>query len=195
MRNLLIIGDVHGKLSYYQEILQSNNYDYSYQIGDFGFKHEYDKFEKSADNNFKNKILMGNHDYYPYLYKEYVLGDYGYENGIFFIRGAHSIDYMYRIEGRDLFHNEELSYLEGLNMLNSYEKIKPRIVITHDCPQFICTKIFDIAVPSKTRQLLDAAFEIHAPDMWIFGHHHKSVDVKIGKTNFRCLKELEFIKI
>lgn len=42
---------------------------------------------------------------------------------------------------------------------------------------------------------LQAMFEIHQPDIWIFGHHHKSIDTIVNGTRFICLKEADYITI
>ena len=45
---------------------------------------------------------------------------------------------------------------------------------------------------SRTRQALDAMFDIHKPDLWLFGHWHDSQDRNVMGTRFICLNELEY---
>jgi predicted phosphodiesterase len=186
---VLLIGDVHGKLKQYSDLVK--NHEESIVLGDFGFKHEYDN--KPTDNN--HKILFGNHDYYPYINKDYSLGDYGVYNDMFYIRGAFSIDWMYRVYGRDLFENEELSYEQFNNVINYYSKVKPEIVISHEAPNSIVRDWFGYKDRNITKQGLQAILEIHKPKLWVFGHHHKSIKRMVGSTEFICLNELETLLI
>jgi len=138
---------------------------------------------------------MGNHDYYPYLDKPHILGDYGVYENMFFVRGAWSIDHYFRTLGRDLFHNEQLSYVECQQAIDLYEQIKPNIVISHDCPIEARQKLFYIYDTDITSTCLQTMLEIHRPSLWVFGHHHKSKKVSIQGTEFICLNELETLKI
>lgn len=194
---VLLIGDVHGKIEQYKNIILDSKIP-SIQLGDFGFKKQYDwleeqKFEKH------HKILFGNHDYYPYVYQDYSLGDFGYieEYNLFYIRGAWSIDWMYRIQGRDLFINEELNTSQGNECMKLYEEIKPDFVISHDCPLIVYPLV--LTNPGKiggspTPRLLNELFSIHEPKEWYFGHHHQSKTITIKETKFQCLNELETYK-
>lgn len=191
---MLIIGDVHGKVHDFEKLVC--NQISSVQLGDFGFKKSHDWFMENMDLE-NNKILFGNHDFYPYLYEKYSLFDYDFNSSknMFFVRGANSIDKQLRTEGLDWFSNEEISYSKFQEIIEDYESKKPRIVISHDCPQVVRQSLFGINEKSTTSNGLQAMFEIHQPDLWIFGHHHKSKNVKIETTNFRCLAELEVFEI
>jgi predicted phosphodiesterase len=48
---------------------------------------------------------------------------------------------------------------------------------------------------TRTGLALQAMFEIHQPEVWLFGHWHINKVQKIGATNFICLAELSFIDI
>lgn len=192
-----LIGDVHTKFEDYINVISyhnPNNYP-TIQIGDFGFKQHHDLF-KLYINSDNNKILFGNHDYYPYKYEKHSLGDWGILNNTestFFIRGAHSIDWKFRIEGLDWFKDEEFTYKEYDNCFTDYLKYKPKIVITHDCPNDVILHIYNgiNKYPNSTNTFFQTLFENHKPDLWIFGHHHISLDVIINGTRFVCLSELE----
>ena len=191
---MIIIGDVHGKLERYKEIISNSNE--SICVGDFGFKQQWDELHEL--NIPQHKINMGNHDYIPYCHTSpNSLGDYAYlpDHNIFTIRGADSIDKYHRIEGRDWFRDEEVNYTTMLSIIQSYAKHKPDIVISHDCPQTICKSIFGIHDNSFTRLLLEHLFKIHRPKQWIFGHHHKSITKNIFDTTFTCLSELEVLNL
>ncbi len=43
---------------------------------------------------------------------------------------------------------------------------------------------------SRTMQALNAMFELHRPDLWFFGHWHRSAGAVIDGTRFQCLGEL-----
>jgi len=187
---MIFIGDVHGKVSRYKSIV--DRYDASIQVGDFGFKKEHDWYKKHISP--EHKINFGNHDYYPYLNENYSCGNHSYDNGIFTIRGADSIDRKFRIDGVDWFRDEELSYLESLEVIDAYRLAKPEIVCSHDCPQSVCEELFGHP-PSFTRKLLDYLLSIHQPLIWVFGHHHQSIDTTIGSTRFKCLAALETFEL
>jgi predicted phosphodiesterase len=191
----IIIGDVHGKIDQYRKILKKHKSFSSIQVGDFGFQKEHDWHMKNINGN-QHKINFGNHDYYPYLFEKHSLENYSLiNNEIMTIRGAFSIDKVYRTEGLDWFANEELNYGDMQAAIDFYEINKPRIVISHDCPHNIRNLLFGIEAKSITTNGLQIMLEIHKPDLWIFGHHHISVNEMIGGTRFRCLAELETMEL
>jgi len=191
---MIIIGDVHGKVHAYQNIIKK--YNESICVGDFGFKNEWDWHSRNVYGS--HDINMGNHDYIPYLNTHHAsTGNWNYypTSGIFTVRGAWSIDRVYRTEGIDWFDNEELSYPEGLVVFDKYREIRPKIVVSHDCPHSIRHSFFGITDKSNTSNLLQALFEEHQPELWIFGHYHKSRDSIIKGTRFICLEELQTFEI
>lgn len=187
---MIIIGDVHTKINNYWKILGKHKTD-SIQIGDFGF-HKSHKWHMDNIDSSKHKVLFGNHDDYTKLYEEHSLGDFGmFNDEIFFTRGAKSIDKHDRILGLDYFSNEELSYFEMCDAVDLYEVRKPKIMLSHDCPFEVRRDVFNITDKCNTVNGLQMMFELHQPDIWIFGHHHKSKDIMINGTRFICLAELE----
>ena len=198
---LTIIGDVHENIHEYEKII--TNCESSICVGDFGFKHCWDWHMSHEEFAGRHIIIPGNHDDYSHphiLYNglgSHSIGNYKFWEGysIFTVRGAESIDKHLRNEGIDWFVNEELNYQEQLEAFDQYVKLKPRIVISHDCPQSVMEKLFGYSEKSQTRTMLEMMFQEHQPDLWVFGHHHKSKDVQIGKTRFICLAELEIFEI
>lgn len=196
---MIIIGDVHCKIKKYFELI--SKCEKSIQLGDFGFKEEWDWLEKNVSLN--HKINMGNHDYIPYLNKPHSLGNWSFENNIFTIRGANSIDIHKRNEGIDWFSNEELNYQETNDVFDNWMETKPEIIVSHDCPNSIAEAFFGMpttginkqAFKSTTRELLQGLLEIHQPSIWLFGHHHIHMDEVINNTRFICLAELETFKL
>jgi len=160
--------------------------------GDFGFKREWDWLTKNVSAN--HLTNPGNHDYGPYVNSHaHSTGNYKFfpEYNLFTVRGADSIDRIYRVEGRDWWSNEELNYQEQIDAYDNYILNKPRIVISHDCPQCIMEHLFPYTDKSQTRVMLQHMFEEHKPELWIFGHHHSHRDVNILGTRFICLEELQ----
>ncbi len=198
MQKILVIGDVHGKIDSYYKILQKYKPEYSICVGDFGFKKEHEWFIKNIDYT-KHKINFGNHDDTTFLNENYSRGNYtcyhGYENELMCVRGASSIDKQYRIKDVSWWSNEELSYKEMNEAIEVYAKNKPKIMITHDCPQSIRENVFSIYDKSITSVGLQAMLELHKPNLWIFGHHHKSIDIVVDGVRFKCLNELEIFEL
>lgn len=187
---LTIIGDVHGKIERYKEII--DNCEFSICVGDFGFKEEWDWHITTIKG--RHWINPGNHDFGPYMKTTLPsTRNFGWwpDYQLMTIRGAESIDKHFRTEGIDWFANEELNYQEQLAAFDWYCKVKPKIVISHDCPQSVMTSLFGYPEKSQTRTMLEMMFQEHQPDFWVFGHHHKNKDVQIGRTRFVCLNELE----
>lgn len=191
-----IIGDVHGKMDYLFHKIWINQVKESIQIGDLGFKRQHDMFLSSLNTD-KHKCLFGNHDYYPYLYENHSLRDYYYDEikNLIAIRGANSPDKHIRTQGVDWFENEELTYRKFLGVMDVFEKQKPSIVISHDCPQSVKMSEFGFYDQTITNSALENCLEIHQPDIWIFGHYHESKNFVYRNVNFICLDELEFFEI
>lgn len=197
--NILLIGDVHGKVKRYQSILRESEYDLSIQLGDFGFQKEHDWHLSNVDSD-TNRILFGNHDYLPYVDMGHSVGDVAIiEDSIFLVRGADSIDKNWRRQGIDWWPEEELAPWNWEVIAEKYETTKPRIVLSHDCPQSfypeVCMPIPGLPYGSRTSQGLQSLLDLHRPELWVFGHHHKSITKAIDGTTFRCLAELETMEI
>ena len=84
--------------------------------------------------------------------------------------------------------------MPGNHALALYERTKPRIVLTHDCPLEVTKEMGLRVIPSRTSQLLSAMFAIHQPSMWLFGHYHNNLEIdrcrskaKSLGAHFRCL--------
>lgn len=193
--SLTIIGDVHGKYErYYRIIRQSDIYPYTVQLGDFGFK--YNTLTNLDPNN--HKVLGGNHDNYDIIYKyPHYLGDYGIsivgEVEFFYYRGAYSIDRQYRTVGVDWWEQEQVTIDQFMKARELYRQSKPRIVITHDCPQSIAAMMLmpnQRIYENTTGWALQELLNIHEPEYWFFGHWHQSRTIAYGRTKFTCLNEL-----
>lgn len=200
--SLRIVGDIHGKLHSFYDLLDHPNV---VQIGDFGMGFG-PILAEAVDQRFDRpfRFIRGNHDD-PTECKKSVhwIPDGTVEDGVMYIGGALSIDRAYRTEGVSWWSDEELSVTELDNLIDEYEVIRPRIMITHDCPESIAIHVMIPSVngfpsfPSRTRDAFEAMLSIHQPEMWIFGHWHHSLDwIDSGTgTRFICLNELEHIDV
>jgi predicted phosphodiesterase len=199
--SITIIGDVHGKYDRYHKIIRQTEYHpYTVQLGDFGFK--YDTL-KNVDHT-KHLIIGGNHDNYDICHTyPHFLSDYGYVvdfNGIdfFYYRGAYSIDRQYRTIGIDWWANEEVKIEGFMKARELYRQIKPDIMITHDCPEFMVLQYIGAnarVYQNSTNWALNELYNIHQPKIWIHGHYHVSKTIVYGDTKFVCLNELETFKL
>ena len=194
MKSIRLIGDVHGKVHQYSQIIAECPE--SICVGDFGFKREWDWITDNMPYQ-PHYIVMCNHDYHPYRNTHYnSLGIWQYtDQGIFTVAGANSVDKHLRTEGLDWFRDEELNVTEQLEAFDAYVRIKPEIVISHDCPQMVMEKFFGYTDKTSTRGMLQHMLDVHKPRLWVFGHHHKHRNELIGSTRFICLEELQWIDI
>lgn len=197
MNKITVIGDCHGKYDRYHKIIRkTEEHPYTVQLGDFGFKYE---TLKNVDST-KHLILPGNHDNYDICYNyPHFLGDYGYTSlnkvEFFYYRGANSIDRQYRTIGIDWWQNEQVSIDQFMKARELYREIKPDLVITHDAPESIVPYLLPHGsrlYQNMTGWALNELFNIHQPKRWRFGHFHKSWNMTINGTDFRCLNELEY---
>ena len=192
---LTIVSDVHGKYSEFVKIARQHQF--VVQLGDFGFC-----YKCLRDNNLDHVFIVGgNHENQPELEKiPNYLGNFGERelNGVkfFFIRGAYSIDKFYRKIGIDWFPNEELNFTEANECISEYNRVRPDIVLSHDCPNFVirdCMK--KDYVFSQTQRLLGGLWRVHQPKLWVFAHWHASMTFQVARTKFVCLNELETLEI
>jgi predicted phosphodiesterase len=190
---MIIVGDVHGNVNLFWKKFIQNKSEEVIQLGDFGFKKPHDWFIKNCNSEI-HKICFGNHDYYPYLHKDYSLGDWSYNEKykLFTVRGAESTLDKYEQQKRGTWYEEEELDPDSFDIVfENYKKYKPEIVVSHDCPKVIAYSFFGIYGTNFTREKLEELFEYHQPLLWIFGHHHESITKEIDGTKFKCLTELE----
>lgn len=192
---LVFVGDVHAKID---RLLSKLNGDEVFQLGDMGlgFKGVYLPKQKNL------RFIRGNHDS-PQKCQAHpnYAGEFGYDDKrkLFYLGGAFSIDYQWRTEGVSWWRDEELNPVQLQEAAKQYAEVKPKIVATHDCPDSVRIKLLrEIAinfrpekdVPTRTATALQAMFEQHKPDIWLFGHYHIDKDFEHEGTRFICLNEL-----
>lgn len=200
----LFIGDVHGKFGPYQRLIR-NERD-SIQVGDMGvgfFRHSNAKPMPNPPHakmwRGGHRFIRGNHDN-PAQCRTHSqwIKDGTIEGEVMFVGGATSIDKEFRVKGFSWWEDEELSHQELLLMADIYRLARPRIMVTHDCPQpvaevvaLVANRPFKLEESCATRQAFQSMWEYHQPDIWIFGHWHTSFDKDMAGTRFVCLAELE----
>jgi len=200
MNSVTFLGDVHGKYKRLHEIIREKERNpFIVQVGDFGF--DYETLRNVDPKNFV--IVGGNHDNYQKIINTpHYLGDYGYTsfNGLefFYYRGAYSIDKQYRTIGIDWWKEEQLNIELFMKAREAYREIKPKLMVTHDCPEFLVGRYigpYGRVYQNITNWALQELFNIHQPDTWIHGHYHLSKKTIYDKTTFICLDELEAYKM
>lgn len=214
-----IVGDIHGKFNDYSffSLGVGRTYhrgdtpppEHSIQIGDFGIGFYSSYWHESVNEwmkvNPNHRFIRGNHDD-PDMVKTMnnYIPDGTVEGDKMFIGGAWSIDHNMRTPGKDWWFDEELTIEELNNLIDIYEKVKPRYMFTHDCPTAIAWEMFiskglslggSTQIKTRTGEALQAMFEIHKPEKWFFGHWHQTRNQNILGTEFQCLGELDYVDV
>lgn len=197
-----IIGDVHSKTGDYKRLVRSMEPGQrSIQVGDMGLGFRDVRLHEMSDDH---KFFRGNHDN-PEKCRasKHYLGDYGFlpDDDLFYIAGAFSIDRAFRTTGVSWWPDEELSYEDLWAAIKLYEQVKPKYVISHECPTAAAIILLpDLIGPyfdakkdcanSRTAQAMQTMFESHRPKEWVFGHYHISKSFEMFGTKFTCVPEL-----
>lgn len=212
MRNIQLVGDIHGNFDKLRKLVYSFK-GTTIQLGDLGIGFIEERVNPTwslevgqpymirslTDIRFNREqmvFLRGNHDH-PEKCREHpnYLGEYGMYKDVFYISGAWSIDRDCRTEGVDWWPDEELTIKQGYEALEMYKKAKPNIVISHDCPSLILNRLHAHVIETRTGQLLSAMLVEHHPKHWYFAHHHMHFEETIMGVHFKCLNCNEAIKI
>jgi len=218
---MIFYGDIHGDFQWLQKNYKKDSPESICQLGDMGVGFMLTKSpSKEVIETLKSlgminsdtltsppvlggnfRFIAGNHDN-PDLCLEHpnCLGRWGYieEIDLFYISGGYSIDYIvdgvqYRTPMIDWWANEELSNDELGAMIDKFVEVKPRYVISHECPGIAQSAMFPFTmkrqINNRTKLAMDQAFVEHSPEYWMFGHYHvnKSFIHEEGGTHFRCI--------
>lgn len=210
MNKTRFIGDVHGLKNELALVLHNIPEDVTsvVQVGDMGVGFgQGDYWHESLEDmlsTVNGRFIRGNHDN-PSQCREMQtwIKDGRIENDVMYIGGAWSIDYAWRTKGIDLWDDEELSSQEFYDLLQVYDYVRPRVMVTHDCPLSVSEELFINTGKSfsgrqfktRTGSAFETMFEIHKPKLWIFGHWHCDADRVINGTRFICLNELSYADV
>lgn len=204
---LKIIGDIHSNYKNYEILIK--NTPFSICVGDVGFNYDY--LIDNVDPTY-HKMIAGNHENYDIIdMVPHFLGDYGEIKttigNAFFVRGAFSIDSKVRAIKDKIFQEktvwaecEELSYLQAMQAFEYYKELKPKFLISHECPFSVLpyvtmkhmAKHFGFEnknLRTLTNNLLQCMIEYHPPKIHCFGHHHQNWHKMIDGTLFICVKD------
>ena len=207
-----IIADLHGKYEEFRKIAKDRKV---IQLGDFGYR--YDQILAEFDPK-DLRIIFGNHSHhierlkYPHFINTY--GNFEFHGLKFFaLPGAFSIDKELREKYERIgkwpktwWEEEELTYKQLQEAIDLYEKTKPDIILSHDCPRQISKLVGNDNIlkdfgfnpdkfTTRTSEALQRMWEAYQPKLHVFGHYHRSWKQTIGNTKFICLKELEYLDI
>ncbi len=188
MSMIRFVGDIHGNYMPYLNAI--DGVEKSVQVGDFGLG-----FGTKGDAEFVDSVIIdpmpgnhrfirGNHDS-PEECKlsRHWIPDGTFEDGIFYLGGAASIDQMYRTEGVSWWRDEELSDSELELIVEKWADLKPKILVAHETSEQFARNHMMPAVNStlnfmsRTRLAIDRMYAAHRPETHIFGHWHHSVDM------------------
>jgi predicted phosphodiesterase len=209
-----LIGDIHGLVYEYKSYAIGDFDGPTIQLGDFGVGFGQSNLWYEGLSSFMTKnnarMIRGNHDN-PSVCKEMPgwINDGTVEDDIMYIGGAWSIDnpvappgWYRRTAGVDWWFDEECSDEQFEQMFEKYKQVKPRVMITHDCPATVSREMFwgsgflkGPIYPNRTSAWFDRFYEAHQPEFQFFGHWHKSMTYKRGNTTFVCLGELDTIDV
>ena len=210
-----IIGDIHGMINNYKVHSIADFEGPTIQIGDFGIGLGGGDYWHESINDFhadgRHRFIRGNHDN-PAMCKSEMVGyipDGTIENDVMFVGGAWSIDnpiappgWYRRTPGLDWWPEEELSDDELSRMIEIYSVMRPRVMITHDCPNVVSREMFfqsglirGVEYFNRTSAAFTRMLDIHQPDEWYFGHWHFTMQHQYGRTNFHCIGELDFVDV
>jgi hypothetical protein len=209
-----LIGDIHGMVNDYKAYSIGDFTGPTIQVGDFGVGFGQSDYWHESVNDFhtagNHRFIRGNHDN-PAMCKQMSgwIKDGTVENDVMYIGGAWSIDnpnappgWYQRTEGVDWWEDEQLSSQELQRMIEIYAVVKPRVMITHDCPNVISREMFFNSgylkgpeYPNRTSSAFAVMLELHQPEEWYFGHWHITMQYKYGRTMFHCLGELDYVDV
>lgn len=209
-----LIGDIHGLVNDYKTYAVDNFAGPTIQVGDFGVGFgQSDYWHESVDNYLVaggHRFIRGNHDN-PAQCREMQgwISDGTVEGDVMFVGGAWSIDnpvappgWYRRTPGVDWWDDEECSQEQLEQIIETYANVKPRVMITHDCPNIISREMFFNSgllkgpeYPNRTSAAFTRMLDIHQPEEWYFGHWHYTMQYKYGRTMFQCIGILEYVDV
>jgi Icc-related predicted phosphoesterase len=204
---LTIVGDIHGRFTYLNQIINQEKPDLLICLGEFGYWPNSNWMDIKNINNTICPIwwINGNHcDFYSLNRRtsNEILPNIWYkprgsierigDKNFLFLGGGFSIDYKQRVVGFDYFPDDEL--LKMSDIANIPKGTKIDVVCSHTAPnEFIMIgPERDRDWPDSSRVVLDKVLKKYKPREWYMGHWHLfkegCYDHKDGKfTSWTCL--------
>ena len=210
---LMAVGDLHGDWGKLNALIQQKTPDIVLQCGDFGWWPKMEVTKPVLYGRQKTWILKGikprgatvyfcdgNHEEHPRLTQDGLIHKMydgvhhasrgsilPLDNGrtVMFIGGADSIDKNKRTPGHDWYADENISWSQ-FEMAMAYDG-KIDIIISHTCPGSFDVSGSEGKHNDPNRIALDRILEKFNPDLWLFGHWHKSRKGKHNGTYWECL--------
>jgi DNA repair exonuclease SbcCD nuclease subunit len=202
-------GDVHGRWETFKTQMKDPRYSRGIQVGDLGigFNERLDYRDNLLETMSAHnvKFIRGNHDN-PGHCSRYCSdrhiedGHYDSETETFFLGGAWSIDFAYRTPYVNWWPEEECSAASMLSFVEAYAESKPKIVVTHDGPPVATLPMFlnsdkSKLFPNNTIAFLELMFNLWEPELWVFGHWHRTRELTVGRTRFLCVGQNTYVDI
>lgn len=215
LKNIIITGDIHNDFGKLNTLINKKKPEFVICCGDFGYWEPFARKigQKGALRSVKEikpgytKILWcdGNHEHFDSLEKRksdevapnvfymsrgstFTLPD---RRVIMFMGGGYSIDKHYRIQGRDWFPQETISYKDMMNLPD----IKVDIFITHTCSTNILPEMLkhnELKHTDPSNKALTQLWEKYKPSLWYFGHWHVNVKGTWQNTKWECLADTRY---
>ena len=209
-----IVGDIHGLFNDYKAHALHDFEGPHIQIGDFGVGFgQSDYWHESVDAYMcasNGRFIRGNHDKPAQCHEmRSWIPDGTVQNDVMYIGGAWSIDnpnappgWYKRTANVDWWADEECSEQQFAVFADIYDLVRPRVLITHDCPHRIATEMFWssglLSGPrynTRTGDFLQRLQDIHQPELHFFGHWHESMSYRSGRTHFQCIGILDYVDV
>jgi hypothetical protein len=195
---MIFIGDVHGKISQYRNIIRELEGP-SIQVGDMGLGFKGVRlYPEGCMASGKHKFIRGNHDSPQECMKHrHYLGHWGVlkdgDRSIFYLGGAWSIDQQWRIPGISWWPDEELSQVDLHAAYMDYCNAKPDIVATHEAPSNAAFEmVSNLTIESESYKWNKANREYNATDSdKEKGEEYQYFKSKLGCINTRTSQYLQ----
>jgi len=204
-----VYGDLHGDFSFLDKTIKSLDglgIDEVWIAGDFGYGFPGTFDQPIETPKIRIRFIRGNHDnpniriYFDWDHKGFFyIPDGMIHHDTLFIGGAWSIDWQQRTPGMNWWDQEQLSMGE-MDMIE--EKVRRyegaiNTVITHEAPYELYKHLHPMhAFPNRTAEFLEhlrknVLVGPKKPSLWLFGHHHKRLNVNVDGTQFICLHVMQ----
>lgn len=188
---MLYIGDVHGHIKSYRNIIRALPPDAkSLQLGDMGLGFKgVNLYPGGSMLKGQHRFIRGNHDDPARCRKHKLyLGDWGYwpEERLFYLGGAWSIDAAWRTPHVSWWPDEELPHEELQKAMELYVSSKPLIVATHEAPSKAAMTMLSglMVAPSHEPCPTDQGVALKAED-------YRYYKEKLGCVNTRTSQVLQ----